>query len=199
MMNRRSALKKSLLLGGTAAFSSSLLGLLQSCQSENTEVFHASFISLDHSDLIAGIVDHILPKTDTPGALDLKINAFIELAFDKLYDEEGKAEVVKNLDSLQQKLDERFHDKFSSLTTQQKNSFLKEEERKGGTFNSGVWGTAVGDQEPISFYKSLKSMAIWGYFSSEEIGKNVLNYDPIPGPYQGCIPLEDVGNSWSLG
>ncbi len=42
-------------------------------------------------------------------------------------------------------------------------------------------------------------MAIWAYFTSEEIGENVLSYDPIPGKYEPCKPLSEVGNKWSLG
>ncbi len=36
------------------------------------------------------------------------------------------------------------------------------------------------------------------HYSIKEIGKNVLNYDPIPGEYLGCIPLSDVVTTWSL-
>ncbi|MDB4293667.1 gluconate 2-dehydrogenase subunit 3 family protein [Maribacter sp.] len=37
-----------------------------------------------------------------------------------------------------------------------------------------------------------------GYFSSEEVGKNIFNYDPIPGKFVGCIPLEEVRSAWAL-
>ena len=76
-------------------------------------------------------------------------------------------------------------------------NFEKAEENSG-QFGSGVWGTTVGNPEPVTFYRSLKSTALWGYFTSQEIGENVLNYDPIPGGYNGCIPLSEVGNKWSL-
>jgi hypothetical protein len=65
-------------------------------------------------------------------------------------------------------------------------------------FAPKVWGTGVGPQEPVGFYRDLKSAVLYAYFSSEEIGKNVLSYDPIPGEYRGCMPLSEVGNTWSL-
>ena len=37
-----------------------------------------------------------------------------------------------------------------------------------------------------------------GFFTSKEIGTKVLIYDPIPGEYKGCIPLADVGGTWTL-
>jgi len=84
------------------------------------------------------------------------------------------------------------------LNASDREKVLQAAEKNSGKFSPGVWGTAVGKQEPIGFYRSIKSMAIWAYFSSEEIGKNVLAYDPIPGTYEPCIPVSEVGNRWSL-
>ena len=49
-----------------------------------------------------------------------------------------------------------------------------------------------------TFFHLIKELVLLGYFTSEPIGKNVLHYDPIPGRYDGCIPLADVGNvAWT--
>lgn len=50
------------------------------------------------------------------------------------------------------------------------------------------------------FYIRFKQLVLSGYFSSKLIGMDVTNYDPVPGVYQGCIPLSDVpkGRIWSL-
>jgi len=39
---------------------------------------------------------------------------------------------------------------------------------------------------------------LFGYYTSEKVGEEILSYDPVPGVFQGCIPLSDVGNAWSL-
>jgi len=57
---------------------------------------------------------------------------------------------------------------------------------------SGSGGLAV------PFFKMLKDLTYEGYFTSEKVGKEVLRFDPIPGSYQGCIPLEDVGRLWTI-
>jgi hypothetical protein len=36
------------------------------------------------------------------------------------------------------------------------------------------------------------------YFTSEKIGKEVLKYDPIPGEFNGQVPLSEIGGMWSL-
>jgi hypothetical protein len=49
-----------------------------------------------------------------------------------------------------------------------------------------------------TFFHLVKELTLLGYFTSEPIGKNVLHYDPIPGRFDGCIPLAEVGNvSWT--
>jgi hypothetical protein len=45
-----------------------------------------------------------------------------------------------------------------------------------------------------SFLTNIRSMTIWGWKESEEIGENVLWYDPVPGQQKGCIPLSEAGN-----
>jgi hypothetical protein len=39
---------------------------------------------------------------------------------------------------------------------------------------------------------------VLGYFTSEQVGRNVLLYDPVPGRYDGCVPIDQVGRrNWT--
>lgn len=197
-MNRRNALRKTAILAGTAAVAPSLLSLLQSCKEQSRLNWQPVFLSEDQARFISAFVDTILPKTETPGALDVKTDIFIDLVYAKVYDKKAQENVVAEIEKFNATCKERFGDVFADLSPEDKAAMLKAADAESGKFNSNVWGTAVGKQEPVGFYRSLKSMTLSGYFSSEEIGKNYLSYDPIPGEYLGCIPLSDVGNSWSL-
>ncbi len=197
-MNRREALKRTAVLGGTAAVSTSLLGLLQGCQQQPRLGWKPQFLSTDHAQLVTALVDTVLPKTDTPGGLDVKADMFIDLVFAKTMDAAGQAQKVAEMNQFNEESKAQYGSAFHELEPGQKTEFLQAQEAKSPKFNGGVWGTAVGEQEPVGFYRSLKSLMVWAYFSSEEVGKNVTNYDPIPGPYQGCIPLSDVGKVYSL-
>jgi|GEM_PF-291668 hypothetical protein len=44
------------------------------------------------------------------------------------------------------------------------------------------------------FFLRFKQMTLAGYFSSKVVGEEVTNYLPVPGEYQGCIPLSEVKN-----
>ncbi len=35
----------------------------------------------------------------------------------------------------------------------------------------------------------IKELTLFGYFTSEHVMINALNYQPIPGDFKGCIPL----------
>jgi len=49
------------------------------------------------------------------------------------------------------------------------------------------------------FIRSLSDMGVNTFFRTEEIATNHLNFDPIPGVYRGCIPIEEVGDkAWAL-
>jgi hypothetical protein len=198
-MDRRTALRKTTLLAGTVLGAPTLASLLQSCQKQDRLSWTPQFLSTDQARFVSAFVDFLLPRTETPGGLDVKTDIFLDLVFAKLYDEAGQQQVVAEIDAFNADCRERFGSDFADLSAEDKTEVFRSAEAATATFNPGVWGTAVGEQEPVGFYRQLKSTVLWGYFSSEEIGLNYLNYDPIPGEYRGCIPLDEVGGkNWSL-
>jgi len=197
-MDRRSALKKAGVLAGSAVAMPSLISLLQSCTSENRLDWQPLFFTETEAKTISVLVDTILPRTDTPGALDVKSDIFIDKVIARTYDEEAQNKMRADIAAFNSDCEKNFGGNFIQLNASDREKVLQAAEKNSGKFSPGVWGTAVGKQEPIGFYRSIKSMAIWAYFSSEEIGKNVLAYDPIPGTYEPCIPVSEVGNRWSL-
>jgi hypothetical protein len=156
------------------------------------------FFTETEAKTIAAILDMILPRTDTPGALDVKSDIFIDKVIAKTYIEEAQAKMRSEIAAFNSECEKNFGGAFIELNASDKEKVLQAAEANSGKFSPGVWGTAVGKQEPIGFYRSIKSMAIWAYFTSEEIGKNVLAYDPIPGTYEPCMPLSEGQNRWSL-
>ena len=197
-MNRRNALRRTALLAGSAMATPTLLSLLQSCKEQKRVDWVPQFLSQDQAVFVSSFVDTILPKTATPGVLDVKVDIFIDLMYAKAYHEGAQQYVVAEIEKFNTNCKNDFGDVFANLTPEDKTAVLKKAEAETAKFNPGVWGTAVGEQKPVAYYRQLKSMALWAYFSSEEVGKNILSYDPIPGEYLGCIPLSDVGNTWSL-
>ena len=74
---------------------------------------------------------------------------------------------------------------FSALTTAQQDDLLR-----------GIARAEEG--QPQGFFRLFRSATILGYFTSETVGKTVLHYDPVPGRYDGCLPIAEVGNrNWT--
>ena len=49
------------------------------------------------------------------------------------------------------------------------------------------------------FYTALRGLVVTGYMLSEKVGTEYLDYDPVPGAYEGCVPLsENGGMNFSL-
>ena len=196
-MDRRKALKDSGILALATLGAPSILSMLQSCQTQERLDWQPKFFSEKEARTVSKLVDLLLPTTDTPGALDVKVDIFMDKFFAEAVDESGQLQTREAISAFNDQCKAQHGKDFPSLegSLQQQVMRLAENSHK---FNPGVWGTAVGEQQPISFYRSIKSMALWAYMSSEEVGKNVLNYDPIPQEYLGCIPLDEVGNRWTL-
>lgn len=197
-MNRRDALKNTALIGGSAVFSSSLLGLLQSCQAQERLDWTPQLLSNKQAQLVGSLVDTILPQTDTPGGLDMKVDMFIDLFYARVLDADSQKGILAAMDQFNADCKTQHGKFFQDLSPEKKQAHLQAEEASNPKLPRGVWGYAVEETEPAGFYRNFKSLAVMAYCTSAEIGKNQLKYDPVPGPYQGCIPFEDVDGVWSL-
>jgi len=198
-MNRRDALKNTALLVGGVLAGPSLLSILQSCTRVDRLNWQPQFLTNDQARFISAFVDTLLPATDTPGALDVKADIFIDRFFANVYDRDARQQAGSDIDELNVGSVVKYGEPFVDLNSDNRKKYLTDREKESGTFRKSVWGTPVGEQNvPPGFYKSLKSLTLWAYFSSEKVGEEILVYDPVPGVYRGCIPLSDVGKSWSL-
>ncbi|MEX0289517.1 MAG: gluconate 2-dehydrogenase subunit 3 family protein [Flavobacteriaceae bacterium] len=197
-MDRRSALKRTGLLTGATISLPAMLSLLESCKQEPRLDWQPKFFTTEEVKTIGTLADMILPRTDTPGALDVKVDVFIDKVIAETYDQAGQEGMRKEITDFNQGCIKEFGDLFYDLSLSKRREVLEKAESSTAKFNPGIWGKTVGKQEPVGFYRSIKAMTIWAYFSSEEVGEKVLSYDPIPGNYKGCIPLIEVGNKWSL-
>lgn len=197
-MDRRKALKTTGLLAGATLALPSALSLLQSCQSQNRLDWEPEFFTTSEALLVRTLADTILPRTETPGALDVHVDVFLDRLMGRAYGPEGQAAMHQALEDFDAQCLKIYGNVFAELDPEGRSQVLQAAEASNGKFRMSVWGTAVGEERPIGFYRELKSTLLWAYFSSEKIGKEVLSYDPIPGAYKGCIPLSEVGNRWSL-
>jgi hypothetical protein len=197
-MNRRQALKKSGLLVGIGLSTGAVASMMQSCSGQDRVDWEPVFFSQEEASTVAAMVDVLLPQTETPGGLELKIDLFVDLMFKESLSPEDQKHVRDGLASFLSQQKSVYGKPFPELDIEDKEKVMQELGDQSNTFNVAVWGSPIGEQAPLDFYRRLRQFALMGYFTSEEIGKNVMNYDPIPGEYEACIPLEPGQKIWTL-
>ena len=185
-MNRRDAIKQTALIMGYAVSASAVAGVMAGCQASETSNWIPVFLSKDQGNLVAEIAERILPASDTPGATDVNVHGFIDLMLKDYLDEEEVTRFMAGLSTVDQAAQSMHKKKFAALEAAQQDEVLMK-----------LATEAEGKRE--AFFNQIKQLTVLGYFSSELVGEQYLNYDPIPGDYIGCVPLEEVGNvNWSI-
>ncbi len=170
-MNRRDLLKKGVY--GLAGFtlSSTLISTLQSCSS--IKKYSPLYFSKTEFYLLSNIIDFLIPKTETPGALDMKVPQFIDIIISETYNNESKNNFSNKLKILIEDFKSNNIDllNYNSM----KSKFVSD-------FNNKT------HQE---IYNQIRDLTVWGFKTSKEIALNVLNYNPIPGYQLGCINIKE--------
>lgn len=206
-MKRRTLLKKTVLASGFIVATPTLLELLVSCKEKVTVLWKPLFLDEKQAYVIEKLVDIILPTTASVGAIDVQVPQFIDLVLKDILPEKEQALFIKGAHYFKIKFEELFNKtvlkgtktEFSTLLSKyfklssedQKNVFKLLEKKE----------ESVENMELYAIYKYLTSIryyTLFGYYTSKEVGTEILNYNSIPGEYQGCVPVSEVGNISSI-
>ncbi|MCC7043984.1 MAG: gluconate 2-dehydrogenase subunit 3 family protein [Acidobacteria bacterium] len=145
----------------------------------------ATALTATHLALAGAVADRILPRTDTPGASDVGVPAFINLLYREFMSEAERMTLTEGLDRVDAASRGAHGAGFATATTDQQDAVLRTIAR-------------AEQAQPQGFFRLIRSATILGYFTSEQVGRNVLHYDPVPGRYDACVPLSEVGNrNWT--
>lgn len=180
-MNRRDALKKTVAFTGMAISSSVGSGFLSGCQPTGDPEWQPKFLTIDQVNLVSSIIDVILPKTETPGALELHVPEFIDLMLFDNFSKEEQGKFLEEIKVFDKKIRESYSNGFDQINLKDKEKILTTEEDESMKVFSQSYQK--------SFYLILKELSLLGYFSSEFVMNNLLNYHPVAGRYDGCIPF----------
>ena len=209
-MKRREALKRTTLILGYAVSASAISGVLSGCindsassssksttgvRSDSIENWKPEFFSQKEIDLIAELCETILPETDTPGAKTVNVHRYIDIMLKGHYEPENQKAFRQGLIGIDKDCVEIFGHKFVGCTSENRLKYLIDVEKRTKAMIENE------ENEPgvRPYFAILKELTWIGFFTSELIGEKYLNYDPIPGAYHGCIPLDEADSrSWSL-
>jgi hypothetical protein len=179
-MSRRDAIRRAVLLAGVTV-SPRWLAFAEQAR----PVAARTYFTAEQGALVRAIADRILPRTDTPGAADVGVPAFIDLLYGEFLIEDERQLLARGLDSVEAAAKSAHAASFASLPAERQDEVLR-----------GIARAEEG-RDP-GFFALIRTATITGYFTSEEVGRNVLHYDPVPGRYDACVPIDEVGRrNWT--
>lgn len=185
LLTRRKAMQGAIaLVGGTVA--ASQLGSLVSTVSAMDSDYSPRFLSSEQFSMVEQIADLIIPETDTPGAKTAGVHRFIDMMLAEWASPQTKADYVEGLQAI---------DAWAQKTGEV--SFVQSPTEKQLQILEALDAEAFAEDGGNTFFRELKKFVLFGYYSSEEGASIELRYDRLPGAYRGCVPLEDIGRSWS--
>ncbi|MCK8523464.1 gluconate 2-dehydrogenase subunit 3 family protein [Aquimarina sp. D1M17] len=212
-MKRREAIRNIGITAGALAVTPTMLSILQSCTREIQLTWTPELLSEDEAKVLDQLVDLIIPETENiPGAKALNVPMFVDRFVNNASKEE-EAYMFKKIagmfnDNLGiseenpvKKIKTETYDallaKYLKSSKEQQEAYEEEMEQLTGPEDLDKVSK---DALFFTYLSWIRGLSIWGFKTSEEIGKNVLAYLPVPGEQVGCDSLENLtqGRDWSL-
>lgn len=200
---------------GGAISAPTLVAILDSCKSASDTGVGSSFaFNKDYKSLVSEIAEVIIPKTDTPGAKDAGVGPFVEKMLKDCYSESQQKHFLAGLDKVEEeskKLGSGFvmldADKKTqvlntmvALAKEESDAIKKSKEAKEVDSESGLEKEKQKKEAevPVPFFTIMKELTVFGFFTSEIGATQTLDFVPVPGRYEGCIPLKPGQKAYAI-
>lgn len=126
--------------------------------------------------VLTGMVDAILPKTDTPGAAELGVQRFVELMVQDCYEGPQRDRLKDGLDRLEAEAKNSKGKNFADLKGTERLELIQK------------WASGP-DKSNRDFTQLVKDLTIHGYVNSEYVMTHITKYELVPARYLGCVPV----------
>lgn len=172
-MNRRDTLKKLILTSGGLI----TLPVWANGWSIDDLTAHHSSYSILEQELLASVVDTIIPAGGSIGALSVGVDKYLQKLIDKCYEKEVQENVKVQLTGLNASAQSAYGKSFISCDQLQRQELL-------------IKLSTSDKKEEKDFFGLMKSETIRGFNTSKEVMADHLNYKIFPGHYYGCVDVK---------
>ena len=182
-MNRRTALKQAALFAGGVA-------LLPSCSFGPERVAIALNnlqLDADQQDMLAQVVETIIPSGDIPGAKELEVYKFVMVMVDDCVKKPDQEAYVRGLKQFETFVKKNFDKAFSRGDQAYREKVLTDTLAMEATEEA-----RPGLADVKSFLSMTKRYSIQGYMSSQYILTEKFPYKHVPGPFQACVSTDGL-------
>jgi hypothetical protein len=128
--------------------------------------------------LINAIADTIIPRTDSLGASDVDVAAFVDVIVSENYDDAERDLFLAGLEAIDADAGAAGTANFVALAADAR-----------GAAVGRIEALADRRTEPARTYWRLKGLIVHGYFTSEPVTKDVLKVQIMPGAFDGAAAM----------
>jgi hypothetical protein len=144
---------------------------------------------------VVTMMDIILPRTETPGAKDARVNEFIDVILTEWATEEERRNFLSGLADVDKQSNALFGKNFVDVSSAQQLALLRAMDDSATAERSRRPPRRSADWEEFdtqlqgNFFEVFKGMTVHGYYTSEIGFRQELNLEIIPGALHGCAPV----------
>jgi len=193
-IDRREALRRAALLLGGALAAPTVAGVLAGCEASRAPdgAWAPRALTRAQAELVAAIAEHILPETDTPGARAAGVHRFIDAILAESYAPLERKHFLAGLADVDARAVRACGRRFLQSAVGDQRALLEALDREG------LASPPVPLSTTVPFFRTMKELTLVGYYTSEVGATRELHHAPVPGRYDGCVPLAQVGRTWAV-
>jgi hypothetical protein len=195
-MNRREVIQQVTWLMGGAISAPAVLAVLNGCSPKPGASWQPLFLSKEEGAVVEAVADLIIPRTDTPGAREIGVPAFIDVILKDVYPSADQARFVSSLKDFDAEAQSAHGKPFLELQPAQQLSFLQQAHDAAAAAEKGQEAAreVAASRRKRPFVLMMKELTLLGFFTSQAGVTQVLQYEPVPGKFQPCVPVAEAGN-----
>jgi gluconate 2-dehydrogenase gamma chain len=187
LIRRREVLRRAAWLLGSAISAPAALAVLQGCGRKVS--VEATFgktawvlLSAHEGEVVTAIADLIIPKTNTSGALDAGVPAFIDSALAAVYTPADQKRFKEGCAAFDAAAKTAGGQDFLGQDPAARTAFLQQQ----------LTAALEADADEKPFVLMARELTLLGFFSSQVGITENMEYVPVPTAYHGCVPLSEM-------
>ncbi len=180
VMRRREVLRRIALLTGGAVAAPAVLACLQACAPKEgapaaAAAWTPKFFKGTQAEVVTAIADAILPKTDTAGALDANVPAFIDAMLADVYAADAQARFNQGFEEFGGKA-------FLERDQAGRSAYVKESLEKA----------LAAEHAGKPFILTTRELTLLGFYTSKVGISENMEYVAVPTAFHGCVPISSL-------
>jgi gluconate 2-dehydrogenase gamma chain len=184
MQQRRAVIKRVAWMLGGAVSAPAALAILQGCSAKEPvpgAALQSKFFKGKQADIVSAIADVLIPKTDTSGALDAGVPAFIDSIMADVYPKDAQERFSAGINE------------FETAAGEGGKGFLEQDvPQRATTVRKAIAAALEGEHKDKPFILVARELTLLGFYTSEVGITENMEYVPVPTVYHGCVPLSEM-------